>query len=705
MATREEIYTAIRNADKAGDAEAVRKLGAYLQSMPQERPTAQPAQQPEQPQRGGLMQFGRELGRAAVATARDYGQGALQIAALPVDALYGVSNFLTGRNDMNASQALDLTLNQAGIPQTENPYIRNINRAIGGSVSGIGVGRALHSPVGDALAASPRAQLAGSIGGAGSAQLAADAGAGPVGQTLAGLAGGTLAASARPISTESVRRSFRGGEAGRQQVAQNIDTFQRTTGRAPTVGQATQNRRMQSAESLLSRTPGGAGVMARNAEALSDAVALGLDDQAAKLAARSTPEAAGRIILDKIKGDGGFIDKFKSRQAVLYDQLDSYIPQNAQVKVDRTRQALAALNQDIPNAPELSRFFKNAKIQGIEGALEVDTAIPAGQMVIPPRTTTVTSRGALSEQLQKDVTIPEQRIPIPGGDRGWMPYESIKKLRTLVGNEMADAGILSDVPRSKWTALYRALSEDLGEAARQAGPEAVNKWKRANTFTKVGMRRLEDISHVVDRAGGPERVFTAALSGTRDGATTLRKVMQSLPIEGQRTLSAAVIRRLGRATPGAQDAAGEAFSTETFLTNWNRLSPEAKATLFDRYGPGFRQDMDRVATLASNLREGSQVFRNPSGTAQAGIQYTTVGSLAYATITGNIPVAATIGAGIGGANLSARLLTNPKFVKWLAVQSNRPVAALPAALNQLAQSDDPDLQEAAALMSEQQGQR
>lgn len=36
MATREEIYTAIRNADKAGDSAAVRKLGDYLQTLPAE---------------------------------------------------------------------------------------------------------------------------------------------------------------------------------------------------------------------------------------------------------------------------------------------------------------------------------------------------------------------------------------------------------------------------------------------------------------------------------------------------------------------------------------------------------------------------------------------------------------------------------------------------------------------------------------------
>lgn len=39
MATRDDIYTAIRNADAAGDSEAVAKLGAYLQTM--DAPTGQ----------------------------------------------------------------------------------------------------------------------------------------------------------------------------------------------------------------------------------------------------------------------------------------------------------------------------------------------------------------------------------------------------------------------------------------------------------------------------------------------------------------------------------------------------------------------------------------------------------------------------------------------------------------------------------------
>jgi hypothetical protein len=40
MPTREELYTALRNADKAGDAEGARKLASYIQSLPAEAATS-----------------------------------------------------------------------------------------------------------------------------------------------------------------------------------------------------------------------------------------------------------------------------------------------------------------------------------------------------------------------------------------------------------------------------------------------------------------------------------------------------------------------------------------------------------------------------------------------------------------------------------------------------------------------------------------
>ena len=43
MATREELYTALRNADAAGDAEGARKLAAYIQTMPADSAPARPS--------------------------------------------------------------------------------------------------------------------------------------------------------------------------------------------------------------------------------------------------------------------------------------------------------------------------------------------------------------------------------------------------------------------------------------------------------------------------------------------------------------------------------------------------------------------------------------------------------------------------------------------------------------------------------------
>jgi hypothetical protein len=169
-------------------------------------------------------------------------------------------------------------------------------------------------------------------------------------------------------------------------------------------------------------------------------------------------------------------------------------------------------------------------------------------------------------------------------------------------------------------------------------------------------------------------------------------------------ISATVLRRLGLAKAGVQGDLGDQFSTETFLTNWNLLSKEAKSTLFDRYGPTFRKDMDTIAKVAANLRQGSQVFRNPSGTAQAQTQAATAGAFALSVLTGQVAAAGTIAAGVGVANLLARVMTNPRFVRWLARSTEFPKGSYAAQVSQLAHlarnEDDRDLARAAALLEQ-----
>jgi hypothetical protein len=493
----------------------------------------------------------------------------------------------------------------------------------------------------------------------------------------------------------------------------------------------------------------------------------GVGKLAERLSSKATGEAsvAGRQIQRGISGEQGFVDKFKAKQEQLYDVLDTHLERTAPMDVSNTTRVLSSLNPTIAGAPNTSKLFHNARIKGVEQAVQKDLDLApaeaqaklrntlakiddlyasrdsarqdagrfqafeahqgnrvhdfspvAGMPRFPGRYTPheanraagrsatqdadliASSRVREARDLETTIGELEANVAAAGGK---LPYEAVKKLRTLVGNEMADSGLMSDVPRSKWKALYGALSSDM-EAAVSGNPAAKAAWGRANNFTRAGMRRLEVLDGVIEKNGGPEAIYRAALSGTREGASTLRAVMRSLPEDAQKNVSATVLKRLGRARPGQQDADGGAFSTETFLTNWNSLSPEAKAVLFHRYGPEFRRDMNQIAKVAENLRGGSKVFQNPSGTGQAITQVTAAATFLTSLLTGNAGAAAAVASGVGGANLSARLLTNPRAVRWLAQATKVPAAAVPALLNQAAQSKDPDLQEFAKALKDQQ---
>ena len=80
MATRDELYTALRNADAAGDTEGARKLAAYIQSMPADAPAEAPKMSDAErigrgkpsaavtAAQGPLFGFGDEIGGAITAT-------------------------------------------------------------------------------------------------------------------------------------------------------------------------------------------------------------------------------------------------------------------------------------------------------------------------------------------------------------------------------------------------------------------------------------------------------------------------------------------------------------------------------------------------------------------------------------------------------------------------------------------------------------
>lgn len=616
---------------------------------------------PAREEPGFLEQAGRQVGLGVRAAMR----GAYSLPGMVLDPI------MQATGQPTSQQAADLHADKLGLPRPEYASERvsgDLTSALtgGGGVMAGGRQMAARAPgvaqrVGEVLASQPRSQLAALLGGSGAAGLTREQGGSQGQQTLAGLLGGLSPVAAHSAGKMGIRGLFRGGEAGRQRMEENIGAF-RSLGAEPSVGQATANTRTRGIESLLAGGPTSAGRMASFAEQQADDIGQGLRGRGEAMFRNASAERAGRAVE---RGVDTFAGNVKATRKALYWQADQHIPASTQLPLTRTQQTLSELTSLTPGAESTTAVLVNPRI------------------------------AALAKTVGEDMYA--ARLTGQGG----MPYSAVKELRSRIGEELSEFSLAPDRPTAQYKRLYAALSQDLEEAARKQGPAAEQAARRANDYTRASAERLEQIQRVVDKAGGPEKVFQAAVAGTKDGGTTLRAVMQSLPEEGQRAVTAAVVKRMGLATPGAQDAAGELFSAQTFLTKWNNLSPEARRALFDRHGPKFTRDMDKIASVAANIKEGSKVFANPSGTAPRataiGYWGGLAGSAAAMPFAGPMPLAGFVVSGVA-SNAMARAMTNPKFVDWLAKATELPVSALPqqvVALKSVAE-DDPDVAEVLA---------
>jgi hypothetical protein len=691
MPTLDQLGEALKRADAAGNADDAKQLA---QAYAQMRDSQQSAPKADfSGVQGGVLEqprsFGQDLGRAAIMTGRNVVQGVAGIPALLHDALVmtpynAAAEALGSDSRINpGGQQIDSYMNAVGIPdyQPENAterVVSAIDRGVAGAGGFIGAGKAIAgaatpvvAKIGEAMAASPINQLASTATGSASAELAHEAGAAPWQQAVAGVVGGAVP-SANQLAKVGIQGAIRGGEAGRQRVAQNIADFE-AAGTVPTAGQAAQNGRSQGFESLLSKTPGASGVMRSAAERQAEQVAQGMENIAGRLSPATDPAKAGRVIERGISGAGGFMDRFKDESRQLYGKLDQVFPPDTPIFANNTETMLAKMTTPTSRMEATSGQFVDNKLSNI--------------------------RAALGDDLDWNAIMGRGRT---------VPYQGMKELRSRIGEKLADIGFGigdSSIARSDLKRLYAALSEDMKDAVSNI-PEAKSALNRANAYHAAGMSRIDALSRVVDKNGGPEAVFNAATSGTKDGATTLRTVMQSLKPDEQKVLASTIVRRLGKATAGQQNAEGDQFSMSTFLTNWNKLSPEAKSNLFGRFGRGFSDDMDAVARMAANVRQGSKVYANPSGTATAGAGLTAMGTFIGSLLTGHYGTAGAVAGGAASANLTARLMTNPAFVRFLKRRIESPLptmAANAAGLYELARkNNDDDLRAAADLMQQSQ---
>lgn len=245
-----------------------------------------------------------------------------------------------------------------------------------------------------------------------------------------------------------------------------------------------------------------------------------------------------------------------------------------------------------------------------------------------------------------------------------LSVDGLRRLRTSVrGLAQTDELRGTDFQRRAGQVLD-SIAEDISEGLPA---DARSRFLAAD---RAHRERVETIDEVIkpiiggrnEKAYAPERVYQNLQNASRSDSARLRRFMDTLPAEDQASVRATVISQLGRATNGAQNAEGTAFSPAAFLTQWNQMTPRAKDVLFRGEARDALNDLARI-TEGTKAAAG---YANRSNT--GGAVATNVGALLG--IGAVSPVSAAAGA--VGQMLTGQLLASPRFARWLARPASGP---------------------------------
>lgn len=482
------------------------------------------------------------------------------------------------------------------------------------------------------------------VGSGGATELAAQNGAGPVGQLAAGLAGGL--AGVLPVAGIGAAANALSRQRELSPVMQAFER-QNVPALAADVGGVGARMATGAANTTLGGIPihEAAQASIAAARAARDRIAAGIGNVAGDATAAGNAAQAGAK---------SFMESTQQTAKKLYNAIP--IAADRDAVLTNSKQALADLTAGMKSNPELSSVISDPRMQRIASAIQ-------GKIVQVP-TGVLDSAG---NPIMRDVQ--------QGGALSW---QDLKDFRSYIGEKAGAPALQSDTPQANLKALYGALSEDMKATAQAEGPKAYAAFNRANNYWRARQSRIENVVTPIlgkDLAKTPEAAFRQIESWAGDKGSFVRtaQALRTMPQEEADSVRATIFAKLGNASAGNQNAAADVFSPSTFLTQWNKLPERTRNVLFP--GKEYQKDISDILAI-TEAQKGATQFANSSKTATA---MHIAGNLA--TLVMN-PVAGI--ASMGGQFGVGKLLASPSFARWLASSAKKPnPAAQLAHINRL----------------------
>lgn len=320
----------------------------------------------------------------------------------------------------------------------------------------------------------------------------------------------------------------------------------------------------------LGNAPGSMNPIRNAAANETEGLASAARDTAAKMGNVTTPEGAGAVIArgarvsDKVAGRKAG-DAYTARTAMMGGE-------KAPVTMGGTQASIANISGDFASNDVVGELLKHPLVKRLEGA-------DAKELTL----------GEATELLS------ESRRVLNKAYETKQPGRLINQLRTLEGS------IEGDVVRAAQAsdAIAGRSAEDGAVAAQRKGDELWSaRMRTQNRELKRPLATAKD--DVNSSAEGTYRQLFNDMNEEGGNIQRLRKTMTALPRKAKDTFAASAFDDLGKAVPSAQNGSSDAWSMETFMTNWAKKSDEAKKLVFG--GRGVDREINDIVRYAERLR-------------------------------------------------------------------------------------------------------
>jgi|TARA_R100001530_G_scaffold37085_1_gene28792 hypothetical protein len=464
---------------------------------------------------------------------------------------------------------------------------------------------------------------------------------GPLEQTLGTVTDygiGVVGQRGGDIASIGLQKAFGGGKEGAKFLYQQ---FIKLGVKEPPAGAVTGSRALGSIEKGLGNTPSSAQILQDKAEAVIKQVTETARKTVAKFGEAKSTQGAGQIVK---KAAENAAKKFGFKQEKIYTEAFDLVGENAPVALNAVKVLRQELEDQLATAPASLAKSLGPAIKFLKGVEKDAPTFKSFRMI---RTT-----------LREDLASP-----------------------TLTGS--SGSGNLN------MARAYGALTQDMSATAARAGPKAASKIKQADKLTRIWMEKSAALMNKIDKFDADEKAFKFIQTSAKDGGSALARLRGHFAPEEWDVIAATVLHKMGLATNSAQNAAGDVFSVSTFMTNYAKLAkdaPEALKVLFS--GPRYKEANEALNLLvrATSSLKAIEKLTNSSNTANSMIAYSTISTLGAAlgaAAGGDLPSAAggviTV---IVAPRVAAKLITNPKFVKWLVTPITDP-SKIPAHIGRL----------------------